>query len=196
MPAWERSVPYKQTKLAGERLALAAGAVVVNPTAPVGDGDRRPTPTGAMVAGVARGRLRGYVGTTGLNLVDVRDVAAGHALALEHGRQGERYLLGGVDLRLVELFAAIAGIAGRTPPRVRVPYAVARAAARLGLVNRNEVLLARLPMFFSSAKAERELGYRAGPIEPALRRAVGEALTRDSRSATTARHEPAMPSRT
>jgi dihydroflavonol-4-reductase len=171
-PAWELAVPYKRTKLEAERLALAAGAVVVNPTTPVGDGDLRPTPTGAMVRGVATGRIRGYVPTTGLNVVDVRDVALGHALALEHGRAGERYLLGGTDIWLGDLFAVIAEIAGRPRPRLRVPYAAARAAAVLGLVNRNEVALARLPMFFSSEKAGRDLGYRPGPIEPALERAV------------------------
>jgi dihydroflavonol-4-reductase len=182
-PDWELAVPYKRTKLEAERIVLAAArdgldAVVVNPTTPVGDGDRRPTPTGAMVAGVARGRFRAYVGGTGLNLVDVRDVALGHALALERGRTGERYLLGGVDLSLRDAFAAIAAAAGRPRPRLRVPYAVARAGAALGLANRNEVRLARTPMFFSSAKAERELGYRPGPLEPALARAVREALAR------------------
>ena len=175
-PAWELAIPYKRTKLEAEKLALAAGAVVVNPTTPVGDGDRRPTPTGAMVAGVARGRFRGYIPTTGVNVVDVRDVAEGHALALEHGRPGERYLLGGTDMWLGDLFALIARLAGRPRPRIRVPYGVARAAAALGLVNRNEVALARLPMFFSCAKAEAELGYRPGPVEPALARAVAEAL--------------------
>jgi dihydroflavonol-4-reductase len=175
-PAWELSVPYKRTKVEAERLALAAGAIVVNPTTPVGEGDHKPTPTGAMVRGVARGRLRGYVATTGLNVVDVRDVALGHALALERGRPGERYLLGGHDLWLGDLFATIAAIAGRPRPSIRVPYAAARAAGALGLVNRNEVKLARLPMFFSSAKAERELGYSPGPIEPALTRAVHELL--------------------
>ncbi|HYA09831.1 MAG TPA: hypothetical protein VEG24_09560, partial [Gaiellaceae bacterium] len=88
------------------------------------------------------------------------------------GRRGERYLLGGTDIRLGDLFALIAEIAGRPRPRLRVPYTAARAAAALGLVNRNEVALARLPMFFSSEKAGRELGYRPGPIEPALARAV------------------------
>jgi dihydroflavonol-4-reductase len=176
-PAWELAVPYKRTKLAAERLVLAAAAegadaVVVNPTAPVGDGDLRPTPTGRMLAGVASGRIRGYVETTGLNVVDVRDVALGHALALEHGRAGERYLLGGVDLPLGDLFAAIARLAGRSRPGLRVPYAVAVGAAGLGLANRHEVRLARLPMYFSSRKAEAELGYRAGPVEPALARAL------------------------
>jgi len=171
-PAWELAVPYKRTKLEAERLALAAGAVVVNPTTPIGEGDSRPTPTGAMVRGIASGRFRGYLATTGVNVVDVRDVALGHALALEHGRPGERYLLGGVDMPLGELFAAVAEAAGRRRPRLRVQYVAARAAAALGLVNADEVRLARLPMYFSSAKAERELGYRCSPIAPAIARAV------------------------
>jgi dihydroflavonol-4-reductase len=195
-PAWELSVPYKRTKLEAERLALDAGAVVVNPTAPVGSGDLRPTPTGRMVAGVAHGRVRGYLAGTGLNVVDVRDVGVGHVLALEHGRPGERYLLGGENLPLRELFARIADTAGVPRPRIRVPYAVARAAAAVRLVNRHEVRLARLPMYFSSEKAERELGYRARPVEGALTRAVGGALFPLTRSASSARPEPAMPSRT
>jgi dihydroflavonol-4-reductase len=172
-PAWELVVPYKQTKLEAERLALAAGAVCVNPTTPVGDGDTRPTPTGAMIRGVATGRYRGYP-RIGVNLVDVRDVARGHALALERGRPGERYLLGGVDLTLREVFAAVADLAGRPRPAAAIPYAVIRAGAAIGLVNSNEAILARTPAYFSSAKAERELGYRSGPVEPALARAVRE----------------------
>ena len=177
-PEEELAVPYKRTKLAAEERVLAAArdgldAVVVNPTAPVGEGDGKPTPTGRMIAGVASGRIPAYV-ASGLNVVDVRDVARGHVLALERGRAGERYLLGGVNLTLAELFAAIARIAGRARPRVRVPYPVTVGAAQLGLANRDEVRLARLPMFFSSAKAERELGYRPGPVEPALARAVAE----------------------
>jgi dihydroflavonol-4-reductase len=175
-PAWELEVPYKRTKLEAERLALDAGAVVVNPTTPVGDGDRKPTPTGRMVAGVATGKIRGFVATTGLNVVDVRDVARGHALALERGEAGDRYLLGGANLSLEDLFAVIARLAGRRRPRLRVPYAVAEMAAALGIVNRDEVRLARLPMFFSSEKAVSRLGYEPGPIEPALARAVAEAL--------------------
>jgi dihydroflavonol-4-reductase len=179
-PDWELVVPYKRTKLAAERLVLEAArgqldAVVVNPTTPVGDGDAKPTPTGAMIAGVARGRVRGYVVTTGLNVVDVRDVARGHALALERGRRGERYLLGGVDLPLRDLFAAVADLAGRPRPSIRVPYAAAVAAARVGLANAAEVRLARLPMYFSSEKAQNTLGYRPGPVTPALARAVREA---------------------
>ena len=170
-PPWELQVPYKRTKLAAERLALAAGAVAVNPTTPVGDGDWRPTPTGRMIAGVATGRFRGYL-DIGLNVVDVRDVACGHVLALERGRAGERYILGGVDLRLGELFAAVADLAERRRPSVRVPYVAAWAAARAGLLNRNELLLARVPAYFSWEKAKRELGYAPGPVEPALARAV------------------------
>jgi dihydroflavonol-4-reductase len=182
-PAWELEVPYKRTKLAAEKLAREAGAVVVNPTMPVGDGDRKPTPTGRMIAAVATGRLRGYVATTGLNVVDVRDVARGHALALEHGGPGERYLLGGVDLSLRELFGAVADLAGRARPRIRVPYAVALAAGRSGLANANEVKLARLPMYFSSEKARVRLGYAPGPVEPALARAVAEALNINGKGA-------------
>jgi dihydroflavonol-4-reductase len=167
-PAWEAAVPYKRTKL---------DAVVVNPTTPVGEGDRFPTPTGQMVEGVATGRYRAFV-DTGVNVVDVRDVARGHLLAFERGRAGERYILGGVDLTLKELFGAIADLAGRPRPRVRVPYAAAQALARVGIANGEEVALARLPMYYSSAKAARELGYRPGPVEPALARAVADALER------------------
>jgi dihydroflavonol-4-reductase len=184
-PPQELEVPYKRTKLAAERLVLeaAAGAldaVVVNPTTPVGDGDVKPTPTGRMIAGVAGGSIRGYVATTGLNVVDVRDVARGHVLAHGRGVRGERYLLGGVNLSLADLFGAIADLARRPRPRVRVPYAAAVAAASLGLANRDEVRLARLPMYFSSVKAQNELGYRPGPVTPALARAVQE-LTVDGK---------------
>ena len=182
-PVWELSVPYKRTKIAAERLALAAGAVVVNPTAPIGDGDRKPTPTGRMVVNVAHGRMPGFVRTTGLNLVDVRDVARAHALALERGEPGERYILGGVNLPLEEIFAAIADLAGRRRPRLRVPYAVAQAAAKAGFLNADEVKLARLPMYFSSDKARVRLDYTPGPVEPALARAVAEALNADGKEA-------------
>ena len=180
-PEWELTVPYKATKLAGERLALAAATdgldvVVVNPTTPIGEGDWVPTPTGRMVRGVATGRFRGYLSGTGVNLVDVRDVARGHLLALERGRRGERYLLGGVDMTLRDAFALIARAAGRRPPRLRVPYGFARAAAGARLLNRHEIALARLPMYFSSAKAKRELGYDPGPVEVAIERAVADVL--------------------
>ena len=180
-PAWELAVPYKRTKLAAERLVLAAAAagldaLCVNPTTPVGDGDLAPTPTGRMVRGVARGRYRAVLRGAGLNVVDVRDVARGHVLALERGRAGERYLLGGEDVTLAELFARVARVAGRPVPRLAVPWRVAWALAAVGAANRQEVALARLPMWFSWEKARRELGYEAGPVGPALERAVADAL--------------------
>jgi dihydroflavonol-4-reductase len=176
-PGWELAVPYKRTKLDAERLVLAAAgegldALCVNPTTPVGEGDAAPTPTGRMIRAVASGRYRATLRSGGLNLVDVRDVAHGHVLALERGRSGERYLLGGVNLTLAEVFAKIARAAGRRPPRVELPYAAARALAAAGLANRNEVRLARLPAWFDSAKAATELGYEPGAVEPALERAV------------------------
>jgi dihydroflavonol-4-reductase len=182
-PAWELAVPYKRTKLEAERIVLAAArkgldAVVVNPTTPVGDGDRFPTPTGRMIEGIATGRYRAYLKATGVNVVDVRDVASGHLLALERGLSGERYILGGANLTLRELFGAVAELAGRPRPRIGLPYTAARALGRTRLANPEEVALARLPMWFSSAKAERELGYRPGPLWPALARAVREALDR------------------
>ncbi len=140
-----------------------------------------PTPTGQMIAGVASGKYRAYV-DTGINVVDVRDVARGHILAWERGRRGERYLLGGVDLSLADVFAVVAELAGLQRPKLRIPYAGARALAAAGLANGDEVLLARLPMFFSWAKAARELGYEPGPVWPALRRAVDEALSAGERA--------------
>ena len=188
-PAWELRVPYKRTKLEAERLVLAAAAdgldaLCVNPTTPIGEGDLAPTPTGRMVRGVASGRYRATLRGGGLNLVDVRDIARGHLLALERGRAGERYLLGGVDLTLAEVFALIARAAGRRPPRLRLPYAAVRALAQVGLANRHEVALARLPAWFSSAKAARELGYEPAPVGPAVERAVADALALRSDRAT------------
>ena len=176
-PNWELGVPYKRTKLAAERLVLAAAAdgleaLCVNPTTPIGEGDDAPTPTGRMVRGVASGRYRATLRSTGLNLVDVRDVARGHVLALERGRVGERYLLGGTNLTLAEVFELIARAAQRRPPRLRLPYAVAQGLALAGLANKQEVALARVPAWFSSAKAQRELGYEPAPVEAAVERAV------------------------
>ena len=181
-PDWELTVPYKRTKLEAERIVLEAAregldAVVVNPTTPVGEGDRFPTPTGRMIEGIATGRYRAFV-DTGVNVVDVRDVARGHLLALERGQRGQRYILGGADLTLQELFSAVSDLAGRPRPRLRIPYAAARSLARAGMANAQEVLLARMPMYFSWAKAARELGYNPGPVEPALARAVRDALER------------------
>jgi dihydroflavonol-4-reductase len=130
-----------------------------------------------------------------LNVVDVRDVARGHVLALERGRSGERYILGGANLTLEELFAAVSDLAGRPRPRLRVPYAAVRAAALVGAVNRHEARLARLPAYFSWAKAERELGYRPGPLWPALARAVAEASGAGGAASATARRGRSRPGR-
>jgi dihydroflavonol-4-reductase len=193
-PAWELSVPYKRTKLDGERVAMRAArqgldVLVVNPTTPVGTGDRRPTPTGKMVADVAHGRARAHLAGGALNVVAVEDVAAGQVLAHEHGRPAERYLLGGENLSLREVFAVVASAAGRAPPRIAVPWRLAHAAARvadvaLGAVGRqpsllvlDEVRLAREPMVFDDSKARRELGYRSRPAVEALTAAARAALT-------------------
>lgn len=183
-------VAYKRTKLEAERVALDAAAqgidvVVVNPTAVVGRGDRRPTPTGRMIAGVASGQIRAYAPGAGLNVVAAADVADGHVLALERGRPGRRYILGGENLPLRELFARIAAAAGRPAPRIPVPWGVALSAAHVaslgaralrlpqpGLLKLDEVRLAGIAEFFSSARAEQELGYRARPAAVALSEAV------------------------
>jgi dihydroflavonol-4-reductase len=184
-PDWELRVAYKRSKIESEKLALAAGAVVVNPTTPVGSGDRRPTPTGKMIRDVAGGRARAYVNSTALNVVSVEDVARGHVLAHARGKPGERYLLGGDDMSLKDVFATVARAAGREPPRVAVPFRTVLALAwtadrALRAVGRepkllvlDEVRLARVPALFTSAKAQRELGYSWRPAEQALREAVG-----------------------
>lgn len=188
-PAWELEVPYKRSKLAAERFALeraAAGqdVVVVNPTTTVGRDDRRPTPSGRMVRDILERRIRGYIASGGLNVVAAEDVALGHVLALERGRSGQRYLLGGENLPMAQLFALIAGLGGVPAPRVAVPYPLALAAATatdalarsLGrepsLLVLDEVRLARCPMYFSSAKAQRELGYESRGAREALQPAV------------------------
>lgn len=158
-------------------------AVIVNPSTPVGPRDAKPTPTGRMVLEAAMGRMPAYV-DTGLNLVHVDDVAAGHLLAFERGRAGERYVLGGDNLPLGEILAMIAALRGLRPPRLRLPAAAllplavaAEAVARLRrtgepFITTDGVRMARKRMFFSSAKAERELGYRGRPAEAALRDAL------------------------
>jgi dihydroflavonol-4-reductase len=188
-------VPYKRTKLAGEREALRAAGeghevVVVNPTVPVGPGDLRPTPTGKMVLDVARGRARAYLAHSALNVVAVEDVAAGHALAFEHGHAGERYLLGGENMEVREVFAIVARAAGLSAPRLPVPWAVAYAAARVAdaasrplgrepqLLVLDEVRAGRLPHLFDDSKARRELGYVSRPAADALAEATRAALAR------------------
>jgi dihydroflavonol-4-reductase len=178
---------YKASKFLGERAAVdlarqGAPVVVVNPSAPVGPWDVKPTPTGQMIVDFMSGRMFGSVDTV-LNVVHVRDVARGHLLAAERGRPGERYILGHQNLTLVEIFALLAEQTGRRPPRLRIPYAVAllsaacmEAAARLTggapRVSLTAVRMARKRMFFSPAKAVRELGLPQTDVREALRDAV------------------------
>jgi dihydroflavonol-4-reductase len=194
-PRRELGVPYRRTKLEGERLARRAAAdggevIVVNPTVPVGPGDLRPTPTGKMVADVALGRTRGYLARSVLNVVAADDVARGHIAAFERGRPGERYLLGGDNMPVSDVFAAIARAAERPAPRLPVPWSAAYAAAlaagallrpfgrepRLLIVD--EVRAGRLPHAFDDSKARRELGYASRPAVVALAEATRSALAR------------------
>ena len=183
-PAWELEVPYKRTKLAAERLVLAARArCVVNPTTPVGDGDRKPTPTGRMIAGVARGpdpRLRRDDRPERRRRARRRPGARARARARRAAASATSSAASTSRSRSSSPRSPT--WPGRRGPALRVPYAVAVAAARLGLANRDEVRLARLPMYFSSEKARIRLGYGPGPVEPALARAVAEATSTEGRS--------------
>jgi dihydroflavonol-4-reductase len=180
--------PYKQSKYQAERLVrelvaeVGLPAVIVNPSTPVGPRDIKPTPTGRIIVEAASGRMPAYV-DTGLNLVHVDDVAAGHLLAFERGRIGERYVLGGDDFTLAEMLGQIAGLTGRPAPRVRIPTAplfpLAIAAETIARITHKEpfitcdgLRMARKRMFFASTKAERELGYRHRPALAGLSDAV------------------------
>jgi dihydroflavonol-4-reductase len=179
--------PYKKSKVAAERVVeemVAQGlpAVIVSPSTPIGPRDVRPTPTGRMIVEAASGRIPAYV-DTGLNLVHVDDVADGHMLALEKGRIGETYILGGQNVTLKQMLDDIAQAVSRRPPSVRLPrgplYPIAYAAEAIARVTGKEPFLtadtlemSKHKMFFSSAKAERELGYRASNY----RSAIGDAL--------------------
>jgi dihydroflavonol-4-reductase len=165
---------YKRSKFLAEEVARdaareGASVVIVSPSTPVGPGDVKPTPTGQLVLDAAAGRMPAYV-DTGLNIVHVDDVAAGHLLAYERGRSGERYILGGEDMTLREILTQIATIVGRRPPRIRLPYGAvlpmayiaegfAKITGRSGRLTLEGVRMSRKLMFFSSAKAMRELGY-------------------------------------
>jgi dihydroflavonol-4-reductase len=179
--------PYKRSKFLAERVAVELAArgvpvVIVNPSAPVGPWDVKPTPTGQMVVDFMRGRMFATL-DTGLNIVHVRDVARGHILAAERGRIGEKYILGNTDLSLAAIGALLAEITGRRAPRLRVPYVVAwcgaactEALARLTggvpAVPLNAVRMARKRMYFSPAKAVRELGLPQTDVRTALADAV------------------------
>ena len=179
--------PYKHSKYLAERIALEFASlglpvIIVNPTAPIGEYDWKPTPTGKIVVDFLRKALPAYL-ETGLNIVDVRDVAQGHLTAMERGRSGERYILGGRNMMLWEIFRTLSKISGQPAPKVRIPYAVAYAygltstiAAKFTkqtpLAPLDAVRMARKRMFVKSEKAEREIGFVAGPVEQAFERAV------------------------
>jgi dihydroflavonol-4-reductase len=179
--------PYKRSKFLAEKVALEfAGSgfpvIVVNPTAPVGDHDFKPTPTGKMLVDFVRGAMPAFL-DTGLNVVDVRDVADGHLAACDRGKVGERYILGAENLTLEQIFGELAKATGRPAPRIRIPYAVAYAAgvvstAWAGVTGREPlapldgVKMARKKMWVRHDKAARELGYTPHPAAAALERAV------------------------
>ena len=180
--------PYKRSKVAAERLVErmiacdALPAVIVHPSTPIGPRDRRPTPTGRVIVAAARGRIPGFV-DTGLNLVHVADVAAGHLAALERGQLGAHYILGGDNVLLAEMLRQIAHLVGRRPPRLKLPRAplvplaaagelLARITGQEPLLTRDGLRMSRQHMFFSSAKAARELGFQARPWLEGLRDAV------------------------
>jgi dihydroflavonol-4-reductase len=178
---------YKRSKFQAEQVALEFASsgfpvVIVNPTAPVGDHDFKPTPTGKIIVDFLRNAMPAYL-DTGLNLVDVRDTAEGHLLACERGRQGERYILGGQNLTLKQIFEKLERISGCKAPTIRIPYFVAYLAgvASTGFANitgkeprapLDGVKMARKKMFASHAKAARELGFQPGSADIALSRAV------------------------
>jgi len=183
-----RTGHYKKSKFLAEQKALSFArrglpVVIVNPSAPVGSHDWKPTPTGRMILDFLNGRMPMYL-DTGLNLVDVEDVAEGHLLALKHGRVGERYILGNENLTLQEILGLLSEISGVPAPRLRCPYPLALAAAwgsevvtRLWggtepRVPREGVYMARKFMYFNTGKARQELGFQPKRAILALRKAV------------------------
>jgi dihydroflavonol-4-reductase len=178
---------YKRSKLLAERLVtemVAQGlpAIIVNPSTPVGPRDVKPTPTGRLIFEAAAGRVPAFV-DTGLNMVHVDDVAEGHLAALERGRIGERYILGGQNAALSGILAAVALQTGRKAPRLKLPrgaiYPIAYVAERLArrsgrepFVTVDGLRMSKNRMFFTSAKAERELGYKARPYAEGIKDAI------------------------
>jgi dihydroflavonol-4-reductase len=179
---------YKRSKYLAERAVLDLAerdglpVVVVNPAAPVGPRDIKPTPTGKMIRDAAAGRVPAYI-DTGLNIVHVDDVAEGHVLALEKGRIGQRYVLGGENMLLKDILGLVADVAHRRPPSIRLPEAVVWPAALVmeklakltgiePMMTRDHLKMARKKMFYSSAKATAELGYQARPVRLAVEDAV------------------------
>jgi dihydroflavonol-4-reductase len=181
--------PYKRSKFMAERVAIEAAGegidvVIVNPTTPIGERDIKPTPTGRIVVDFLKKKFPAYV-DTGLNLVDATECARGHIAALEKGRRGERYILGGENLTLKQILDKLAAITGLPSPTIRVPYFMALATGVVDEVVTGRLLgrepratidavrMGRKKMFVVSTKAERELGWKIMPVDGALRRAAG-----------------------
>jgi dihydroflavonol-4-reductase len=180
--------PYKKSKFMAEELAIKAGqsgmdVVIVNPSTPVGERDIKPTPTGRIVVDFLKKKFPAYV-DTGLNLVDATACARGHIAALEKGRSGERYILGGENLTLKQILDKLGSITGLPSPTIKVPYVMALATGVVDEVVTGRLLgrepratidavrMGKKKMFVSSAKAERELGWQIVPVDAALERAV------------------------
>ena len=179
---------YKRSKYQAEREAMTAWGrglpmVVVNPAAPVGPWDVKPTPTGGIIRDFLRGKLPAYI-NTGMNLVDVEDVAQGHILALEKGKPGQRYILGNRNMTLKEIFEVLEGLTGKRGPRFKVPLNLAIALGMVDHLIEGKILrrrpqipleglrVAQKPMYVTSEKAVKELGLPQSPVEGALERAV------------------------
>ena len=179
---------YKRSKILAEAEALrlhreeGVPVIVTNPSAPVGPRDVKPTPTGRMIVDFLHGRMPAYV-DTGLNVVDVDDVGRGHVLAARRGRPGERYILGGEDMELIDIFRALEELTGIPAPRVRLPHgaallaalaceAVSRVTGREPAVTLESTKLARKHMYFDASKAARDLGFASGSAVGALEKAV------------------------
>ncbi|MBI3474149.1 MAG: NAD-dependent epimerase/dehydratase family protein [Acidobacteria bacterium] len=180
--------PYKRSKFMAEQVAFEAAragvdVVVVNPTTPIGERDLKPTPTGRIVVDFLKKKFPAYV-DTGLNMVDATECARGHIQALEKGRAGERYILGGENLTLKQILDRLAAITGLPSPKVKLPYFFALAAGVVDETVTGRILgkepratidavrMGRKKMFITSAKAERELGWRSSPVDGALQRSV------------------------
>ncbi len=180
--------PYKRSKFMAEQVAIEAArtgqhVVIVNPTTPVGECDIKPTPTGRIVVDFLKKKFPAYV-DTGLNLVDVKECARGHIAAMEKGRAGERYILGGENLTLKQILDKLAAVTGLPSPTIRVPYFVALATGVVDEIVTGRILgrepratidavrMGRKKMFITSAKSERELGWKVVPVDDALRRAA------------------------
>ncbi len=179
--------PYKKSKFKSDQLAREFAArglpiVIVNPAAPIGSNDIKPTPTGKMIVDFLNGKMPAYI-DTGMNFVDVEDVATGHWLAFQKGRVGERYILGNKNITLKEFLETVARIAGKPAPKIQIPYAIAYLAGAistgLSLMTRREpaipldgVRMAHAPMYYDASKAVRELGLPQTPVEDAIRKAV------------------------